>query len=102
MPLGAGRLDHARPAARQVADGPVAHPAGSGLHVGRLGGAQLAARALDVAAERLPRAPPLGGIGGPPTLPPREGPAVPLPPVEVPSPLPGHWAATPEGQPCPQ
>src|SRR5205809_1955249 len=83
MSLGPGRLDDARPPARQVADGAVAHPAGPGLHVGRLGGAQLAPRPLDVAAERLRRARHLGRIGEPPTVPREEGAVLALLAMEV-------------------
>src|SRR5579885_2762636 len=53
MRLRPRRLHDARPAAREVADGAVAHPAGARLHVGRLGAGELAARALYVGAKRL-------------------------------------------------
>src|SRR5437660_7143106 len=62
------RLDDARTAAREVADRPVAHPAGPRLHVRRLRAAELAARALDVGAERLRRARDHPRLGEPPAV----------------------------------
>jgi hypothetical protein len=64
----AGVLDDARPAARQVADRPVAQPPRTRAHVGRLRAAQLAARSLHVGAERVGGPRDDRGVGEPPAV----------------------------------